>query len=119
MTAPPSPAVPRVPLRPDQEIIEALNGFVVGDPPAESPIKEELRKILPRPPVPSRIRTIKKIPLSQNGRIDRKALARLAEGRCQNHVSFRLPTGMGVRDHWNTHRAITKAVIPAMVSKIF
>jgi acyl-coenzyme A synthetase/AMP-(fatty) acid ligase len=63
-----------VPWKSELGIVEALNGFVVGTPPAEQVMKEELRKILPRPLVPRRLKTIKEMPLSRNGKIDRKAL---------------------------------------------
>jgi amino acid adenylation domain-containing protein len=66
-----------VPWKSELGIVEALDGFVVGTPPAEQVMKEELRKILPRPLVPRRLKTIKEMPLSRNGKVDRKALAGL------------------------------------------
>lgn len=59
--------------------VEGLTGYLAGDPPAEKIMKEELLKLLPRPLVPRRIQTIGDMPLSQNGKVDRKALAQRME----------------------------------------
>ena len=55
-------------------IVECLIGFVAAESVDEIGIKNRLREVLPLPAVPRRIQVLKKLPLSQNGKVDRKAL---------------------------------------------
>ena len=72
-------------LRRDPEVRDAaviardgrLAAFVVaqGDPPAEGDLRRRLRERLPEVMVPSRIEVLDRLPLSPNGKVDRRALA--------------------------------------------
>ena len=53
---------------------EALIGFVVGGTIDEKRIKECLRGVLPQALIPRRIHSLEKMPLNQNGKVDRKEL---------------------------------------------
>jgi D-alanine--poly(phosphoribitol) ligase subunit 1 len=53
---------------------EALVGFVVGGTIDEKMIKGCLRGVLPQALIPRRIHSLEKMPLNQNGKVDRKEL---------------------------------------------
>lgn len=53
---------------------EALVGFVVGGTIDEKIVKGCLREVLPQALIPRRIHSLEKMPLNQNGKVDRKEL---------------------------------------------
>ena len=55
-------------------VAESLVGFVADEAIDEQAIKNCLSEVLPQPLVPRRIHALKNMPLSQNGKVDRKAL---------------------------------------------
>ena len=57
-------------------IVKTIKAFVVGNV-SEDYIKEELKKLLPNYMIPKTIKIIDKLPVNQNGKIDRKVLSKL------------------------------------------
>lgn len=57
----------------DDNVVKTVKAFVVGNVDANF-IKEELQKIIPGYMMPRTIKILDKLPINQNGKIDRKAL---------------------------------------------
>jgi D-alanine--poly(phosphoribitol) ligase subunit 1 len=70
-----------VPWRSASGDIEGLVGFVVGKAPDEKSMKNAMLEVLPKQLVPRRILFIDEMPLSQNGKIDRKVLEEMSRKR--------------------------------------
>ena len=59
----------------EDNIVKSIKAFVVLDRSID--IKDELRKLLPSYMIPKSIKVLDKLPINNNGKIDRKALYKL------------------------------------------
>jgi amino acid adenylation domain-containing protein len=75
-----------------------LVAYVVAEAapgPSPAQVCEALRRSLPEPMVPSAIVTLESLPLTANGKVDRRALSRIAPMAVRETASYTAPQGPG------------------------